>query len=250
MAGTGAYGYSGDNGPATSANLGSPAGIAVDGLGNLFIADKNTHTIRKVTTTGTITTVAGNGSSGFSGDTGPAISANLNSPYAVAVDAAGNLFIADMGNHRIRKVSIDGNINTVAGTGTQGFSGDTDLAINANLNTPSGIAVDGTGNLFIADALNHRIRKITTDGKINTIAGTGNQGFSGDTGPATSADLASPTGIALDGTGNLFIADLANHRIRKIDTGNIITTVAGNSTQGFSGDNGQATSANLNNLPM
>ncbi|MVM31458.1 hypothetical protein GO755_15540 [Spirosoma sp. HMF4905] len=246
VAGTGAYGYSGDNGPATSANLGSPSGIALDGSGNLFIADRNTHTIRKVATDGTITTVAGNGTPGFTGDNGLAITATLNTPYAVAVDATGNLFIADQANHRIRKVALDGTITTVAGNATQGFSGDTGPATSASLNTPSGIAVDGAGNLFIADALNHRIRKVAIDGTITTVAGKGTQAFSGDNGPATDAELASPAGVVIDGTGNLFIADLANHRIRKVATDGTITTVAG-STQGFSGDTGPATSANLNN---
>ncbi|GAB4056079.1 NHL domain-containing protein [Spirosoma litoris] len=247
VAGTGAYGYSGDNGPAINATLGSPSGIAVDATGNLFIADQNTHSIRKVATDGTITTVAGNGIAGFSGDTGPAVNANLHTPYAVAVDATGNLFIADQANHRIRKVAADGKITTVAGTGTQGYNSDNIQATAANLNTPSGITVDATGNLFIADALNHRIRKVATDGTISTVAGTGIQSFGGDAGPATNAQLANPTGVAVDASGQLFIADLANHRIRKVATDGTISTVAGTNTQGFSGDNGPATSAYLNN---
>ncbi|QDK81764.1 hypothetical protein EXU85_25395 [Spirosoma sp. KCTC 42546] len=244
VAGTGSYGYSGDNGPAINANLGNPSGVAVDGTGNLFIADQSTHTVRKVATDGTITTVAGTGTQGYSGDTGPAVNANLNSPYGIAVDGSGNLFIADQANHRIRKVATDGTITTVAGTGTQGYSGDTGPAVSANLSTPASVIVDGAGNLFIADLGNNRIRKVATDETITTVAGTGSFNFSGDNGPATSAELAGPTGVVLNG-GNLFISDQSNNRIRKVATDGTITTVAGNGTQGFSGDNGPATSANL-----
>src|SRR5437867_370527 len=199
-----------------------------------------------VTPDGIITTVAGSGTGGFSGDRGPAVSAQLNFPYSVAVDASGNLFIADTLNHRIRKVTPDGIITTVAGSGTGGFSGDRGPAISAQLNSDWRGAVDGSGNLFIADTLNHRIRKVTPDGIITTVAGSGTGGFSGDRGPAISAQLNSPYSVAVDASENLFIADTLNHRIRKVTPDGIITTVAGSGTGGFSGDGGPAISAQLN----
>jgi sugar lactone lactonase YvrE len=231
VAGTGEYGFAGDGGPATGAQFWSPAGIAVDATGNLFITDQADHRIRKVEhATGLITTVAGTGERGFTGDGGPATSARLASPTGVAVDESGNLVIADQLNHRIRKVeAATGLITTVAGTGESGFSGDGGPATSAELSTPAGIAVDATGNLFIADQGNHRIRKVkAATGLITTVAGTGESGFTGDGGLATSARLAKPAGIAVDATGNLFIADQGNHRIREIvmSTG-IIRTVAG-----------------------
>ncbi|MEM6431630.1 MAG: NHL repeat-containing protein [Deinococcota bacterium] len=237
VAGSGAIGhlngsFSGDGGAATAAQLDSPGGIAIDSAGNLFIADTGNARIRKVDTTGIITTVAGNGSSGFSGDGGAATAAQLSFPFKVAVDSAGNLFIADWGDHRIRKVNTAGIITTVAGTGTWGFSGDGGPATSAQLSRPEGIAVDNTGNLFIADSDNHRIRKVDTSGIITTVAGSGtaswnNGGFSGDGRRATAAQLNRPKGISVDSVGNLFIADSRNYRIRKVNTDGIITTVAG-----------------------
>ncbi|MDM8522467.1 SBBP repeat-containing protein [Desulfococcaceae bacterium HSG8] len=198
---------------------------------------------------GNISTVAGDGTGGFGGDGGPATNASLNYPGGVAFDSAGNLFIADQWNHRIRKVdAITGNISTAAGNGTSGFGGDGGPATNASLNGPYGVAFDSAGNLFIADLSNHRIRKLdATTGNISTVAGDGTRGFGGDGGPATSASLYYPIGVAFDSAGNLFIADWYNHRIRKVDatTGNI-STVAGNGTGGSGGDGGPATSANLN----
>jgi sugar lactone lactonase YvrE/predicted small lipoprotein YifL len=236
VAGTGESGFAGDGGPATSAEFGGPAGIAVDGTGNLFIADQGDHRIRKVeVATGVITTVAGTGESGFAGDGGPASSAQFRSPAGIAVDGTGNLFIADQGNHRIRKVeAATGLITTVVGTGEFGFAGDAGPATFAPLANPAGIAVDATGNLFIADQGNHRIRKVeAATGLITTVAGTGESGFAGDGGPAPSAPLASPAGIAVDATGNLFIADQGNHRIRKVDAATgLITTVAGEGEPG------------------
>ena len=223
----------GDGGPATSAFLNSPEGVAVDGAGNLYIADTSNYRIRKVGTDGIITTVAGTGSFGFSGDGGPATSAEFDSPEDVVVDGAGNLYIADAGkNYRIRKVDTGGIITTVAGTWGAGFSGDDGPATSALLNFPYGIALDGAGNLYIADTVNHRIRKVDTGGTITTVAGTGAAGFSGDDGPATSAQLNFPYGVALDGAGNLYIADTVNNRIRKVDTNGAITTVAGGGTPG------------------
>ena len=226
-------------------SLNFPSDVFVDRMGNLFIADLIHQLIRKVDTSGIITTVAGNGNFGFSGDGGPAINASLQSPTSVFVDDAGNLFIADFGNNRIRKVDASGLITTVAGNGIWGFSGDGGPAIDASLAWPSDVFVDGAGNLFIADGRNNRIRKVDTSGLITTVAGNGTEGFSGDGGPATQASLAGPLSVFVDGAGNLFIADGGNRRIRKVDASGFITTVAGNGTQGFSGDGGLAINASL-----
>ena len=244
VAGNGIGGYSGDGGPATSAQLNWPYGLAVDGQGSLFIADTFNYRIRKVSSDGVITTVAGNGVRGYSGDGGPATSTSLHYPHGVAVDGQGNLFIADHGNYRIRKVSPDGIITTVAGNGVYGYSGDGGPATSAQLSNTYGLAVDGQGNLFIAEYC--RIRKVGPDGIITTVAGNGTPGYSGDGGPATSAQLnRSIIGVAVDGAGNLFIADHGNYRIRKVSPDGIITTVAGNGVWGYSGDGGPATSTSL-----
>jgi sugar lactone lactonase YvrE len=248
IAGTGSQGFSGEPGPATSAALDSPQGLALDAAKNLYIADTHNHRIRKLNlTTGTLTTIAGT-TPGFSGDMASATSAQLNLPTALAVDASNNLYLADTGNHRIRRITATtGIITTIAGTGTQGFSGDTGPAISAAIDSPTGLALDAAHNLYLADTHNHRIRKITAvTGIITTIAGTGTQGFSGDTAAATSATLTLPHGITLDPAGNLYLADTANHRIRRIDvTTGIITTVAGDGTQAFAGDGGPAIAASL-----
>ena len=247
VAGDGAYPpvFSGDGGPATNASLNYPQGMATDAAGNLYIADTSNYRVRKVSG-GVITTVAGDGVYRFSGDGGPAASAQLNYPNGAAVDSAGNLYIADTNNNRIRKVS-GGIITTVAGNGSPGFSGDGGPAIRASLNQPSGVAVDSAGNLYIADELNSRVRKVS-GGTITTVAGNGGWQFSGDGGPAASASLNYPTGVAVDSTGNLYIADAGNSRVRKV-SGGTITTVAGNGSEGFSGDGGPAAGASLY-LPM
>jgi len=249
VAGNGIQGFSGDNGPATSASLYSPSRVAIDSSGNLFIADTTNHRIRKVAIgTGIITTVAGIELPGFGGDNGPATSASLYWPTGVIFDSSGNLYIADYGNHRIRKVaSGTGIITTVAGNGTAGFSGDGGAAIAASLYRPSEVIVDSSGNLYFAEYYNQRIRKVASaTGIITTVAGNGIQGFSGDNVAAASASLNNPWGVAIDSSGNLYIADAWNHRIRKVASGTgIITTVAGNGSYGFSGDNGPATSANV-----
>jgi len=243
VAGNGTSGYSGDGGPAVGAQLRNLSGIAVDAAGGIYIASVSDHVVRKVSG-GVISTVAGTGVAGFSGDNGLATGAQLNSPYGVAVDAAGNLFIADYGNSRIREVT-GGVITTVAGNGTLGFGGDNGLAIAAQLSGPRAVLVDAAGNLYIADSGNYRVR-IVTAGVIGTVAGNGVPGFGGDAGPATSAQLNLPCGLALDAAGNLLIADYYNNRIRQVSNG-VISTMAGKGTPGFSGDNGPAVTAQLNN---
>jgi sugar lactone lactonase YvrE len=246
-AGTGIVGYTGDNGAATSATLAYPSGVAYDANGDLFLADANNHVVREVSKTGTITTVAGTGIEGFSGDGAAATAAQLDTPTGVAVDASGNLYIADSHNHRIRKVS-GGNISTIAGTGIAGFSGDSGAATAAQLALPSAIAVDSTGNLYIADTNNHRIRKIV-GATITTVAGDGEELYAGDGAAAIAAALDSPTGVAVDAAGNLYIADRLNQRIREVAIANgNITTLAGSGSGfsgSFSGDGTAATSATL-----
>jgi uncharacterized repeat protein (TIGR01451 family) len=244
VAGNCKTGFSGDNGSAVAAQLNGPQGLALDGAGNLYIADQNNHRIRKVTPAGIITTVAGTGTPGYFGDTGPATSAQLNFPQGIAVDTAGDLYIADKNNHRIRRVAPDGTITTVAGTGTAGTTGDGGPATSAQLLNPLAVALDSTGNLYVADK-SSQVRKVDVSGNITHIAGTGTGGYSGDSGPASTAALSGPSGLAADFAGNLYIADTGNLRVRKISTGGIISTYAGNGTFGSSGDSGLAIDAQL-----
>jgi sugar lactone lactonase YvrE len=302
MAGTGVQGFSGDGGPATSAQLRLTEGMAVDGQGNVYIADSHNYRVRKVSPGGTITTFAGKGAPGgaFPVDGSPATSARLDNPFGVAVDGQGNVYISDWANYRVYKVNPGGIIARFAGTGVLGFSGDGGPATSARLYAPAGLAVDGQGNVYIADAGNNRVRKVSPGGTITTFAGNGKQGFSGDGGPATSATMTSPErvatdskgnvyiavnynyrvrkvsrggtittfagggssvgdggpatsaglrdprGVAVDGQGNVYIADFSDHRVRKVSPGGTITTFAGTGTGGFSGDGGPATSARLN----
>ena len=240
LAGTSRAGYSGDGGPATQAQLASPYGLALDSSGNLYIADGGNQCIRKVTAAGIISTFAGNTAAGYFGDNGLAVRAQLNNPLGVAVDSAGNVYIADSYNQRIRKVTPSGLISTVAGDGTCCFGGDNGPGTSAQVHQPESIAIDGSGNLYIADLGNNRIRKLSANGTITTVAGTGANGFSGDGGPATSAQLQIPWAVASDAAGNLYIADA--NRIRKVSAGTI-TTVAGAQNSGFAGDGGASSKA-------
>jgi RHS repeat-associated protein len=245
VAGTGEEGYSQDGGQATETKLYRPHGIAVDAAGNLYIAEQPYSRVRKVDANGIITTVAGTGTPGYSGDGGPATEAELDYPYDVAVDAAGNLYIADSSNSCVRKVDTNGIITTVAGTGEYGYGGDGGPATEAILSVPHGVTVDASGNLYIVDPGNNRLRKVDASGIITTVAGTGQEGFSGDGGPATEAKLYDPVGVAIDATGNLYIVDATIHTVRKVDAKGTITTVAGSRGCGFSGDGGPATEAFL-----
>jgi len=261
FAGNGTGGHSGDGGQATAAGIGV-GGITFDAIGNLYIADRGNY-IRKVNTNGIISTIGGIGTAGYSGDGGPATAAEFNDPIGIAVDANGNVFIADNNNNRIRKINTTGIISTYAGTGygaglatcTACYSGDGGMAAAANLNNPWGLALDALGNLYIADQWNNCIRKVNTSGIITTVAGNGfgagmntvgcTTCYSGDGGPATSAELSSPQSIAFDAAGNMFIADGYNHRIRMVNTNGIINTVVGSGTNGCTGDGGPAIIANL-----
>ncbi len=249
--GNGAAGFAGDSGKAADAQVNFPLGLAIDGSGNVYIADHLNHRIRKVAADGTITTVAGSDSIGSTGDDGPATSARLNFPSGVAVDGSGALYITDTMNHTIRKVVVGGNITLFAGQrGVSGFL-EKDAkeefldAKDAQLNAPTGIAIDSAGNIYFCDTRNHRVRKIGTDGKIQTIAGSGEKGETGDGGEAVEAKLNSPTGVAVDSAGNVYIADQMNHRIRKVDKDGIISTVAGTGLPGYSGNGGLAARAQL-----
>jgi sugar lactone lactonase YvrE len=248
VAGNGVAGYLGDDGPAISAELDGPTGVALDSAGDLFIADRGNDVIREVVqATGVIRTVAGDGTAGYFGDGGGATNAWLDGPTGVAVDGAGDLFIADTLSNRIREVlKTTGRIITVAGTGVAGFGGDGGSARAAALDRPERLAVDGSGDLFIADTLNNRIREVVqATGTIRTVAGDGAAGYSGDGGRATAAALDGPSDVAVDAAGDLFIADALNNRIREVDASGVIRTVAGRGTAGFGGDDQAAISAEL-----
>jgi DNA-binding beta-propeller fold protein YncE len=261
VAGRGVAGYLGDGGPATLAQLNGPTGVAVDAAGGILVVDASNR-VRRIAY-GTITTVAGSGIAGdvnagfpLPEDGGPAIDAQMHDPIGVAIDRDGNILIADALYHRIRRVTPDGMITTIAGNGYPDFRGDGGPATAASLQYPTGVALDHDGNVFIADAANHRIRRIDPDGTITTVAGTGGAGFAGDGGPATEARLHKPTGVAVSRKGELFIADEYNHRIRRVGTHGKISTVAGATDippmydgllpGSYGGDGGPATEAFLN----
>src|SRR3954453_2032681 len=244
VAGTGPAGFSGDGGPAPAAQLNFPAGVVADGDGFL-IADANNQRVRLVMPDGTITTVAGTGTAGFSGDGGPATAAKLAGPKGVALSGDGGFLIADTSNQKVRRVAPDGTIATAAGT-TQGLSGDGGPATAAQLNFPTGLAATADGGFLIADSNNNRVRRVAPGGTITTAAGT-TGGFSGDGGPATAAQLMLTSGVASTADGGFLIADTSNQRVRRVSPGGTITTVAGTTGPfGFSGDGGSAIAAQLN----
>jgi sugar lactone lactonase YvrE len=245
VAGHGAPGHWGDDGPATAALLDEPVGIAIDSIGNLYIADCGNHCIREVDLNGIIKTIAGIGGAGYMGDNYPASMAMLNEPTDIAIDSTGQIYIADRNNHAIRKIKTDGIIVTVAGNGSPGYSGDGGEAIDAMLNYPTNLSVDQAGTLYIADCGNSCIRRIDVDGQIETIAGNGTAGYSGDGESAAAAMLNFSGGVAVDSDGDLYITDSGNHRLRKVNTMGIITTIAGNGNLGYSGDGAQAVYAVL-----
>lgn len=250
VAGNGTYGFSGDGGPAISASLGGAYGIAVDSVGNRYISDMGNSRIRKITPNGTISTYAGNGIQGNrsepNGDGGPATSARLGNVYLLATDSRDNLYLPDAGLGRIRKITPSGTITTVVGNGMGGFGGDGGPAVNAQV-YPVALTFDTAGNMYFSDLGNMRVRKVSPAGVISTIAGNGFVGSTGDGGPATSASLNYPLGIAVDRNGNVFVAENGSRRVRKITPAGIISTVAGTDS-GFSGDGGPAVSARLSYL--
>ena len=249
VAGNGTQGYSGDGGLATAAEFQFASGVSLDAAGNLYIIDQDAEVIRKVNMAGIISTVVGNDTAGYNGDSILATAAELGDPEGhIAFDAAGNMYFAEFSSHRIRKVSATGIITTVAGNGTPGYSGDGGLATNAEIQAPWGVAFDTAGNMYFAEQSNNIVRKVNTSGIISTVAGIATSGmgsFSGDGGPATAATLSSPRNVTFDATGNMFIVDNQNERIRKVNTAGIISTVAGNGTAGYGGDGGMATAAEL-----
>lgn len=240
IAGTGTCGFSGNGGLATNAQVNYTKGVTYDNFGNVYFSDTYNNVVRKITTSGTITTVAGTGVQGYSGDGSLGTSAQLYRPFGLALDASGNLFIADCFNHVVRKLNTAGIITTAAGIGTPGFSGDGGLAASAMLSGPSAVAFDPGGNLYIADYTNNRIRMVNTSSIISTFAGNGSGSFSGDGGQATAASMWIPTGVGADGAGNVYICDHNNSRIRVVNTSGTITTIAGNGTFGYGGDGGPA----------
>jgi uncharacterized protein (TIGR03437 family) len=246
IAGNGSIGSLGDGGPGQGASLSNPSGVAVDSAGNIYIADSNNYKIRRVSPDGTITTFAGTGQPGFLGDGGPATAAEFIIPSGLSADAAGNVYVADTNSSRIRKISPNGTITTVAGSGSCCNLGDGGPAISAEINQPLDVTVDAAGNLFIADTQFSRVRKVTPAGVITTVAGNGKFDYSGDGGPATSAALNGPRGVAEDAAGNLYITDAC--RIRKVAPNGIITTVAGGSSCGYSGDGALAVNAKFSTL--
>ena len=246
VAGTGQTGFAGDNGPAAAAVFDLPHGVAFTSTGALLVADTLNHRIRSIAADGTITTVAGTGTPGFSGDGDPATEAQIFAPRGIAALPGGGFLIPDSDNQRIRRVAADGTITTVAGDGVRGFSGDGGPATQADLNEPFGVAPTPDGGFLIADAGDNRIRCVAPDGTITTVAGNGDRAYGGDGGPATAASLSSPHNVAPLPDGGLLIADEGNHRVRRVWPDGTITTVVGTGEPGFSGDGAAADQAMLN----
>ncbi|HEU4335397.1 MAG TPA: hypothetical protein VFT32_12955 [Candidatus Eisenbacteria bacterium] len=249
VAGIGAPGYAGDGGPAAAARLRAPRDVAVAENGDLYVADTGNHAIRKVAAaTGLVTTIAGKGSPGFGGDGAEAAGARLNAPSALAIAANGDLYVADRGNNRVRRVAATtGIISTFAGTGSDGFGGDGGPATAARLSRPSGVDVALNGDVYIADTFNHAVRRVAAaTGVIATVAGTGVPGRSGDDGPALDARLYAPESVAAAANGDVWVADAGNHSIRRFTPGGTIAAVAGTGAPGYAGDGGPPTAARLN----
>jgi len=248
IAGTGATGSGGDGGPATAAQFNFPYGLAMDDSGNIYVADFYNQKVRKINTSGIISTIAGTGTGGYSGDGGPATLAEIWIPNYVCTDHSGNIYISDNQNNRIRKVNSAGIISTYAGNGYATYGGDGGPATAASLNYPNQIRIDGSGNMYIGDHINYRIRKVSPSGIITTIAGNGTPGFSPDGTMATAAELEDPLAICIDNSGNVYFSDFENYRIRKVSSSGILTTIAGNGTAAYSGDGGPATAAEINGV--
>ena len=246
FAGTGKPGYSGDGLPATVARVRVPSDVFAAADGSIYIADTGNDRIRRVEPGGTIQTIAGNGQRVYSNDGGTATQVGIMSPCSVVVDGVGNVYFAEWTGHRVRKIDVTGRITTVAGNGESGYVGENLPATETSLWTPSRVFLDGKGNLYIAEWGAHRIRIVNSKGIISTVVGTGEKGFSGDGGPATEARLDRPNGLFVTRKGEIYISDLGNNRVRRVDTEGVIHTVAGNGKSEFKGDDGPATDAALN----
>ena len=246
IAGTGRRGGSPAGVPALESSLGSPEGVAVDEGGLVYVVDSANHVVLRIEHDGGMTRIAGTGERGFGGDGGPATDASLAMPYDLRFDSRGNLYIADFGNHRIRRVTPDGMIETAAGTGEAGYSGDGAPATAARLNGPYGAFVDAADRLLIADSFNHVIRRVDEDGVITTIAGAGAAGYAGDGGPALQALFDTPQSLAVDGDGRIYVGDEHNHAIRVVGTDGVISAFIGNGLPGFAAEGVTANQAQLN----
>jgi hypothetical protein len=246
IAGTGRRGIAGSGIPALAADLGSPQSLALDSAGRVYFADSYNHAVFRIERDGMLTRVAGNGRPGDGGDGGPARQAGLNQPYDVSLDRFGNLYIADFGNHRVRKVTRDGRIQTIAGTGAGGYSGDGGPASLARLNGPYGVSAGWQGGILIGDSFNNVVRRVDDRGVIHTIAGTGRRGHSGDGGPAREAELDAPQGIYADREDVIYIGDEHNHAIRVITPDGIIRNLVGTGSPGFAPDGTPVGNAALN----